>query len=106
MMQPLELLPQGQSAFYSFISDYAARTGAMPTYRECMQAMGYSSPNSVTQNLKALLKKGYLFKGAGGGYAMALPGVCPCCRRALKPSTDNGTTAKRPAMGGYAAPPV
>jgi SOS-response transcriptional repressor LexA len=31
-----------------------------PTYREAVEHFGYRSPNSVTQNLQALLKKGYL----------------------------------------------
>jgi repressor LexA len=36
--------------------------GIWPTYREIADAMDFRSPNSVTQNIKSLLKKGYLVK--------------------------------------------
>lgn len=36
--------------------------GIWPTYREIADAMDFRSPNSVTQNIKSLLKKGYLIR--------------------------------------------
>lgn len=49
-----------QHAFYKFLDKYVREQGVWPTYREIVDTFGYRSPNSVTQNLQALEKKGYL----------------------------------------------
>jgi repressor LexA len=58
-----------QHAFLHFLVHHARDQGVWPTYREAVDHFGYRSPNSVTQNLQALFKKGYL-KRDGGGYRL------------------------------------
>ena len=55
-------LTRKQKEFFSFIVDYKNDYDVWPTYREIADHFGYRSPNSVTQNIQALLKKGYLVK--------------------------------------------
>ena len=55
-------LTRKQQEFFSFIIDYKKEYDVWPTYREIAEHFGYKSPNSVTQNIQALLKKGYLVK--------------------------------------------
>lgn len=55
-------LTRKQQEFFSFIVDYKKEYDVWPTYREIADHFGYKSPNSVTQNIQALLKKGYLIK--------------------------------------------
>lgn len=55
-------LTRKQQEFFSFIVDYKNEYDVWPTYREIADHFGYKSPNSVTQNIQALLKKGYLVK--------------------------------------------
>lgn len=55
-------LTRKQQEFFSFIVDYKKEYDVWPTYREIADHFGYKSPNSVTQNIQALLKKGYLVK--------------------------------------------
>lgn len=55
-------LTRKQNDFYNFIINYKRESDVWPTYREIAQHFGYKSPNSVTQNIQALLKKGYLIK--------------------------------------------
>ncbi len=55
-----------QHAFLEFLIERVCETGRWPTYREIADHFGYRSPNSVTQNLKALRKKGILTKDAQG----------------------------------------
>ncbi len=55
-------LTRKQQEFFSFIVDYKKEYDVWPTYREIADHFGYRSPNSVTQNIQALLKKGYLVK--------------------------------------------
>ncbi|GIV57195.1 MAG: repressor LexA [Bacteroidetes bacterium] len=55
-----------QRDFLLFIRDFIAEHGVWPTYREIVDHFGYRSPNSVTQNLQALHKKGYLRRDATG----------------------------------------
>lgn len=49
-----------QHAFLQFLAEHVRRKKVWPTYREIVEHFGYRSPNSVTQNLRALTKKGYL----------------------------------------------
>lgn len=55
-------LTRKQKEFFDFIIDYKNEHDVWPTYREIAEAFQYKSPNSVTQNIQALLKKGYLIK--------------------------------------------
>lgn len=56
-------LTRKQKEFFDFIVEYKNENDVWPTYREIADEFGYKSPNSVTQNIQALLKKGYLVKG-------------------------------------------
>lgn len=53
-------LTQKQKSFLDYLKRYHRTTGGWPTYRELIDEFDYRSPNSVTQNLEALTKKGYL----------------------------------------------
>ena len=55
-------LTRKQKEFFDFIIAYKKEHDVWPTYREIGEHFGYRSPNSVTQNIQALLKKGYLVK--------------------------------------------
>ncbi len=55
-------LTRKQKQFFDFIVDYKNEHDVWPTYREIADHFGYRSPNSVTQNIQALLKKEYLIK--------------------------------------------
>lgn len=55
-------LTRKQKEFFDFIIDYKKEYDVWPTYREIADAFNYKSPNSVTQNIQALLKKGYLIR--------------------------------------------
>ncbi len=49
-----------------YISDYVRKRRVWPTYREIADHFGFRSPNSVTQNLEAIWKKGFLSYGSRG----------------------------------------
>ena len=55
-------LTRKQQQFFDFIIDYKKENGIWPTYREIAEEFGYKSPNSVTQNIQALLNKNYLIR--------------------------------------------
>ena len=55
-------LTSKQHSFLQYLKAYVKDNGVWPTYRELVDEFGYRSPNSVTQNLQALFKKGYLLK--------------------------------------------
>ena len=59
-------LTSKQHSFLQYLKDYVKENGVWPTYRELVDEFGYRSPNSVTQNLQALFKKGYLEKERRG----------------------------------------
>ena len=56
-------LTRKQHEFFDYIVEYKKEYDIWPTYREIADHFGFKSPNSVTQNIQALLKKGYLVKG-------------------------------------------
>lgn len=64
-------LTRKQKEFYNYIVDFKNEHSLWPTYREIADEFGFKSPNSVTQNIKALLKKGYLVKTGEDEYALA-----------------------------------
>jgi repressor LexA len=55
-----------QHAFLSYITEHIHASGVWPTYREIVDHFDFRSPNSVTQNLQALYKKGYLKRDDSG----------------------------------------
>ncbi|MCC5927501.1 MAG: repressor LexA [Bacteroidetes bacterium] len=55
-------LTSKQKKFLDYIIEYKQDNEIWPTYREIADKFGFRSPNSVTQNLQSLLKKGYLIK--------------------------------------------
>ncbi|MEM1118359.1 MAG: repressor LexA [Bacteroidota bacterium] len=65
-------LTQKQHAFLEFLQGHVAEHKVWPTYREIVDHFAYRSPNSVTQNLQALSRKGFLQRGRNG-YALVQP---------------------------------
>ncbi|HUF09590.1 MAG TPA: S24 family peptidase [Rhodothermales bacterium] len=64
-------LTKKQKDFLQFLRDFLMDSGGVwPTYREIVDSFDYRSPNSVTQNLQALVKKGFL-KRDNDGYRFA-----------------------------------
>ena len=59
-------LTQKQHQFLEYLQDTVSETKVWPTYREIVDYFGYRSPNSVTQNLQALAKKGFLRRDRDG----------------------------------------
>lgn len=55
-----------QHSFLQYLADHVRKQKVWPTYREIVEHFGYRSPNSVTQNLQALAKKGYLMRDQHG----------------------------------------
>ena len=55
-----------QEAFLEYLKNYVSEEGDWPTYREMSVEFGFRSPNSVTQNLQALHRKGFLTKEHDG----------------------------------------
>lgn len=55
-----------QYDFLKYLQQYVRRHGVWPTYREIVDNFDYRSPNSVTQNLQALEKKGHLRRDTDG----------------------------------------
>jgi len=55
-------LTKKQQQFFDYIVEYKKEHDVWPTYREIADEFGYKSPNSVTQNIQALLNKDYLIK--------------------------------------------
>ena len=59
-------LTSKQHSFLQFLAEHVRKQKVWPTYREVVDYFGYRSPNSVTQNLQALAKKGYLTRDHNG----------------------------------------
>ena len=62
-------LTSKQHAFLEYLRAHVDRHKVWPTYREIADHFEYRSPNSVTQNLQALSRKGFLQRGRNG-YAL------------------------------------
>ena len=67
-------LTHKQHAFLEYLRDHVDRHRVWPTYREIASHFEYRSPNSVTQNLQALSRKGFLERGRNG-YALVEQGT-------------------------------
>lgn len=65
-------LTRKQHTFLEFLREHVAQKKVWPTYREIVEHFEYRSPNSVTQNLQALARKGFLRRGRDG-YALIDP---------------------------------
>ena len=63
---PRRHLTPKQREFLEYIQDYVSDNGVWPTYREMSIRFDFRSPNSVTQNLQALHRKGFLLKDEEG----------------------------------------
>jgi len=63
-------LTSKQKKFLDYIITYRDENEIWPTYREIADRFGFKSPNSVTQNLQSLLKKGYLVKTDDNEYEL------------------------------------
>ena len=59
-------LTSKQHAFLEFLRDHVETRKIWPTYREIVDHFDYRSPNSVTQNLQALSRKGFLQRDRNG----------------------------------------
>lgn len=59
-------LTHKQHTFLEFLREHVRERKVWPTYREIVDHFDYRSPNSVTQNLQALAKKGYLRRDYNG----------------------------------------
>ncbi len=60
-------LPRRQQEFADYVRTYMEENnGKWPTYREIQDAHGWKSPNSVSQKIRALIKKGVLVKDRVG----------------------------------------
>jgi repressor LexA len=70
-------LTSKQHHFLDFITRQIKRSGVWPTYREIIEEFGYRSPNSVTQNLQALAKKGFLKQDSDGYHLTEQTGFGP-----------------------------
>ncbi len=72
---PTNRLTEKQKEFVAFIRSYMeTHDGDWPTYKLISEQFGFKSPNSVTQNIKALLKKRVLVKyGVGYEFADSVP---------------------------------
>lgn len=62
-------LTHKQHAFLEYLREHVDNHKIWPTYREIADHFEYRSPNSVTQNLQALSRKGFLQRGKNG-YAL------------------------------------
>ncbi|MEM8599790.1 MAG: repressor LexA [Bacteroidota bacterium] len=63
-------MTQKQHAFLEYLVEHVGAHRVWPTYRQIVGHFGYRSPNSVTQNLQALAKKGFLRRD-DAGYRLA-----------------------------------
>ncbi|MEL6613073.1 MAG: hypothetical protein AAFQ53_13320 [Bacteroidota bacterium] len=59
-------LTKKQHQFLEYLQDEVREKKVWPTYRDIVDHFGYRSPNSVTQNLQALSKKGFLRRDRDG----------------------------------------
>jgi repressor LexA len=56
----MDVLPPRQRELLDFVASYADQRGIPPTLREIGEAMGIKSTNGVSDQVKALVKKGFL----------------------------------------------
>jgi repressor LexA len=61
----MDALPPRQRELLDFIAAYADQKGVPPTLREIGEALGIRSTNGVSDQVKALIKKGFLERVGG-----------------------------------------
>jgi repressor LexA len=71
-MKSPEQLTSRQQAIYDLIKDMIINRGYGPTVREIGEQFGIRSPNGVMCHLKALEKKGYIFRSPNKSRAIEL----------------------------------
>jgi repressor LexA len=92
-----------QVAILHYIRESVARQGYAPSLREIAQAVGLASQSTVSHHLSALVKKGYLSRGAGlprttvelpagPDQAAAAPSPAPAAKPAADPPAKAETT--------------
>ena len=67
-------LTKRQKDFYDYVVSYKKQHNIWPTYRDIQNNFSYKSPNSVTQNIKSLINKGYLGQLDNGEYLLTQKG--------------------------------
>lgn len=87
-------LTSKQKKFLDYIISYKSEYEIWPTYREIADEFGFRSPNSVTQNLQSLLKKGYLTRSDDNEYELH-----PRYERKRSSVTDEPTYGGIPIRG-------
>jgi SOS regulatory protein LexA len=95
----LAQLTRKQKQFFDFILSYREEHEVWPTYREIADHFDSKSPNSVTQNIQALLKKGVLVRGDQDEYDLH-----PSYRKTKKDRTlyqEQGIPIKGLIAAGY-----
>ncbi len=65
----METLSNRQRSILEYMYARSQRDGILPSYREIGDAMGIRSTNGVSDHIKALVRKGYLFRIGGTGKA-------------------------------------
>lgn len=82
-MKEIGDLTDKQHDFLEWVVAFVKVNDRFPTYTEMQDGMDYNSPNSVTQKLKALRRKGYLTKEGKGEWRLhrraVAPRQCPKC---------------------------
>ncbi len=63
-------LTKKQALIIEFISDFTARQGESPSYREIMTALGLSSVSAVAEHIDNLVAKGALKKTPGAARSL------------------------------------
>lgn len=63
-------LTKKQALIIEFISDFTARQGESPSYREIMSALGLSSVSAVAEHIDNLVKKGALKRVPGAARSL------------------------------------
>lgn len=69
-----------QAAVLGYMRMYFDEHERVPTYEQIRDHFGFKSPNDVTQNLRALERKGYLSRTDAG---WTMHDMCPTCGQAM-----------------------
>lgn len=89
-------LTRKQKAFLDFILSYKEEHDVWPTYREIADMFAFRSPNSVTQNIQALIKKGVLVRTQHDEYDLA-----PRWKKQFEPEVVSGIPVRGLIAAGY-----
>lgn len=92
----LAQLTRKQKLFFDYITSYKDEYEVWPTYREIADHFDFKSPNSVTQNIQALLKKGVLVRGDDDEYDLH-----PSYRNPVSDTREQGIPIRGLIAAGY-----